>query len=152
MEFSDSTSHEYYLLAVRDSALVVGPGYYDRYGPPLSIPFSKIMRIYHGSDGKTIDGVLGGAAGFVAAMATMLIITPRDGDGLGAAVIGTVLAVPAIIAGVIIGANLSSDENSYDLSKSSDRKWVKNFSKYPNGEPPELQKIKYRKIRFLTIL
>ncbi len=146
--FRDSLTipHEYYLLFVRDSALVVAPGFYDAPGKPITIANSKINHVLHSGDGKVKAMFLGGIIGCTTAAATVGIIGIHNRGntegGLGIGVTAAVAAAPALVLGMIIGYNLAADEDKYNLEKEGDRYELGGYAKYPDTEPLELQKIK----------
>ena len=133
--------HEYYLLSVRDTSLVVAPGYFDQGGTPTVIPFSKISSVYHSTDERFWYMLLGGVTGCTIADATVIAIAAHNGgggSGEGVAFAAALLDIPAILGGMAIGCALSDDEKGYVPSSGT----LKDFAKYPVIEPPELQKIK----------
>jgi hypothetical protein len=145
--FRDSlvTPHEYYLLAVRDTALVVAPGHYDDPGQAFTIQNSKILYVSHAADnGRGLGTLVGGLAGFAAAGGTVTVIGMKGdaGSGEGVAIAAALVSIPGCLLGMIIGYNLAPDENEYDLTRSHDRYYLGGYAKYPDSEPPELQKIK----------
>jgi predicted DNA-binding WGR domain protein len=149
LQFRDSVSHEYYLLSVRDSGLVVIPGYYDRNGPAQIIPFANLERVYYHTNGKLTGALLGGAIGGVAALGAVLVIAKNEGPGqiqgskgMAFAALSSLIGASAITLGIIIGVGLSKDEKSSDISSAHDRDVLREYSKFPDYEPPELQKIK----------
>jgi len=146
--FRDSVliPHQYALLFVRDSGIVVAPGFYDAPGSPLFIPNGNIFRVYHAGDGKSkgmfFGGLIGGAAGMGTTIAIGVSQGGNTGGGEGVGFTAAIVAVPSIALGMIIGYNLAHDEDEYDLERSHDRYELGGYAKYPDHEPPELQKIK----------
>jgi hypothetical protein len=140
--FRDTLSipHEYYLLSVRDTAFVVAPGFFDTAGPPKVIPFSKIDRVFHDNGGRSTGALLGGLAGFGAVMGAMFIYgkTHDVGGGEGLAFGAAFISIPAIIIGAVIGYDASDDEKGYYPSSQT----LREYARYRDKEPPELQKIK----------
>ena len=147
LELRDSLSHEYYLLSVRDSGLVVLPGYYNLKGPAKFMPFSKISHVYYYTDGKTGGTISGGLIGCAVGVGSVLAIGLAQPSrvtqgGEGVAIAAAFIGMLAIIPGAIIGYLVSSDEDVFDLSKAHDRDALRQYSIFPDYEPPELQKIK----------
>jgi hypothetical protein len=145
LEFRDSVSHEYHLLSIRDSGLVVMPGYYDLKGPAEFISFSKLYRAYYHTGGKSTGMWAGGITGFIAPIVGLGIYASsknQTGDGLGLIFAATAVAYPGAALGVIIGYLVTTDEDTFDLSTAHDRDVLRQYSIFPNEEPPELQKIK----------
>ena len=143
--FRDSLSipHEYNLLSVRDSELVVAPGFYDVVGKPFTLSNTKIYYVMHAGDGKAKGMLLGGLIGLAAGAATVLGIAQASlNANLGVALVGVGIISWGITLGIFIGKNLSSDEDKFDLAKAHDRYELGGYAKYPDTEPPELQKIK----------
>jgi hypothetical protein len=136
--FRDSTTAEYHLVAVRDSTLLVTSDFSNE---NKLIEFSKVDRIYHNVDGKSIGKVLGGLVGFGVGSLTAFTLFPLS-DGSGIDMRRGLLIIPTTITGAIVGFALSKDDKGFDLSDPIDKSSVKGFSKFPFGEPPELQKIK----------
>jgi hypothetical protein len=145
INFRDTIPHEYYLIAVHDSGLVVSPGFFDNAGSPFIIPFSRISRVRHDVGGKTTGMLLGGLIGCTSAMGTAIAIGTAGGNagsGEGVAFGAAFVSLPALALGMIIGYNSSDDDKIFDLSKAHDRDALREFARYPDHEPPELQKIK----------
>jgi hypothetical protein len=146
LEFRDSVSHEYYLIAVRDSGLIVLPGYYDLKGPAQFISSSKINHVYYYSNGKTTGMWIGGLTGFGVVLATSLVYLavrhPDIGGGEGFGIGVSFISLPAIVIGMITGYLVSNDEDVFDISKAHDRDVLREVAIFPDKEPPELQNIK----------
>jgi len=145
LEFRDSVSHEYYLISVRDSGLVVLPGYYDLKGPAQFISSSKINHVYYYTNGKTTGMWIGGGAGYLSVLVALITYSATHnigGDGLGLIIAAGILTLPATAIGMNIGYIISSDEDMFDLSTAHDRDVLRQYSIFPDKEPPELQKIK----------
>jgi hypothetical protein len=66
----------------------------------------------------------------------------HTGGGEGVAFTGVIVSIPAMIIGMIIGYNVSTDEKGFDVYNAHDRDVLREYSQYPDHEPPELQKIK----------
>ncbi len=146
IQFRDTIPHEYNLLSVRESALVVEPGAYDSPGQPFIIPFSRINHVIHDVGGKATGTLLGGAAGWgavlVAAIIYLVAAHPDIGSGEGFGFGVAFISLPAIVIGMATGYIISTDEGAFDTSKAHDRDALRDFSRYPDQEPSELQKIK----------
>jgi hypothetical protein len=147
VQFRDTIPHEYYLLSVRDSSLVVKPGYYDLPGEPIVIPFSRISRVMHDVHGKLTGALLGGAIGGVAAFGTVFVIAKsqpqiQGNQGMAFAGLAAIIGASAVTLGIIIGNGLSEGEKGYSISSAHDRDVLRDYSQYPDTEPPELQKLK----------
>ena len=143
VQFRDTLTapDEYYLLSVRDTALVVEPGFYGMGNTPRVIPFSQINRVFHDNGGKTSGFLLGGLIGCSAVLIPAAIFgaTHNVGGGEGLAIGGALISIPAMVAGGIIGCALAEGEKEYAPSSNDT---LRSFAKYPDTEPPELQKIK----------
>ena len=148
IHYRDSTQnpHEYYLLAVRDSVLVIKPGFYDPPGPPELLLLSKIDRIYTSSRGKIIGTFFCGVAGAAVLLGTDIALSNAYVKEEGAGMQAAFLAIPAIIVGAVLGSGAGSaifhDEIFYTPSKLQDLEELRGLALYPDTEPPELQKIK----------
>jgi hypothetical protein len=148
--FRDSLTipHEYYLLAVRDTAIIVAPGYYDKPGPPFLIANSKISRVVHSTgDDKTLGAIYGGVIGLGVSVVAIVAIGLAKGSekiqgGEGLALGGALLALPVIVIAAASGYAAVADEAEYNLDNPNDRNDLVRYSKYSHREPPELQKIK----------
>jgi hypothetical protein len=147
IEFRNSVSHEYHLLSVRDSGLLVVAGYDKIDDSPQFISFSRIKNTYYYTGGKSTGMLLGGLIGCTAGAGTVIaiglsqppgVIQGGEGVAVGAAFIGLI----AIAPGMIIGYLVTSDEKTFDISNTYDRDKLRFYARYPDIEPPELQKIK----------
>jgi hypothetical protein len=138
--------HEYYLLSVRDSAIVVSTGFYDPSGPPELVLISKINRIYTANTGKGLVRILSGLAGAAVFLVADIILSNafvnEEGAGMQAAFLAPVAIFVGASLGDGVGNSLSHDEMYYTPSNPHDLKEIKELARYPETEPPELQKIK----------
>jgi hypothetical protein len=144
VEFRDTVPHVYKLLAVREATLIVGEDISDSITRAHTLPISRIERIYHASNAKVTWMLIGGVAGVLGTTLVIGTIAANESGsgGLAVAVAGGVFGLPAMIIGGVIGHSIPDDEIVYDPHDESDRKSLRDISRYPHGEPPELYNLR----------
>ena len=136
--FRDSTVVDYTLLSVRSDAIVAEP-YLSPDGMPQLIPLSGILQIYQEHPKSDMPILYGGLIGFGAAYGVAKLagaVNHADYIGIG--------GVPFLFGGTgaIIGCAAREDQEKVcDPANTNDKAWLKQFSRYPENEPQELQKI-----------
>jgi hypothetical protein len=148
VEFRDSVIKDFYLLAVRDSALVVAPYMtdYTSIDTLISysqvIPFQKVEHLYKISNASMSDELWAGGTGFVlTGCYSLLPYFFAGGDGSpGKYDVG--LPIGGLAAGLVIGLVVNTANTERFLDSKEHLELVKNRAFYKNGEPPELRKIK----------
>jgi hypothetical protein len=135
IEFRDSVKQQYYLLAVRDSALIVStiPVESDNDIDGKLIRFAQVRKVFRAGD-STDSGLLTG-----------IIIGALPGSALYLFLPTPIMALPlaiGMIIGGVIGCAISRSESEFDPRNPHDRYYLRELARFPAAEPPELQKIK----------
>lgn len=143
IEFRDSVKEQYYLLAVRDSSLVVS---HDMQTPDSTagaavIPFARIRKIICFPDTTDTKMLTGMSLGVVAGIVAPTLATPLIGTA-GAAYMILYLVPIGMVTGGIIGCESSRSRSEYDPYRPVDRNHLKALARFPYSEPEYLQKIK----------
>ena len=149
IEFRDSVIKDFYLLAVRDSTLVVAP-YTTDYSSIDSlvadahtVPFEKVEHLYKNSSPSLGDELWAGGTGLVigGCYAFLYTLAGSYGDG-GFAKYNVGLPIGGLAGGLILGLLFNNTYSERFLDSKEHLELVKYRAYYKNGEPPELQKIK----------
>jgi hypothetical protein len=147
IEFRDSVIRDFYLLAVRDSALVVAP-YTTDYSSIDSlvaeahtVTFRKVEHLYKNSSPSLGDELWAGTTGFALAgclSAIPYIFDYGSGDGHpGRYNVG--IPIGGFAAGLILGLVLNYTYSERFLDSKEHLELIKKRAFYKNGEPPELK-------------
>jgi hypothetical protein len=149
IEFRDSVINDYFLLSVRDSALVITP-YTTDYASIDSlnahaqvVAFSKIGRLYKTSSASLDDELWFGATG--CAVGGCYSVIPYffgGGSGDGHPKYNVAIPIGGLAGGLVLGLLANSSYSERFLDSKEHIELVKSRAFYKNGEPPELQKIK----------
>jgi len=148
IEFRDSVTKDFYLLALRDSSIVVAP-YTTDYSSIDSlnalasvIPFRKIEHLYKNSSPSLGDELWAATTGLL--VGSFFAILPYfeggSGDGHPNQHTGG-FPIIGLGGGIVLGLlfNNAYDERFFDSKEHLD---MIKFRAYYKNEPPELQKIK----------
>jgi hypothetical protein len=149
IEFRDSVIKDFYLLAVRDSALVVTP-YTTDYASIDSlnaqaqvVPFKKVGRLYKNSSASLDDELWAGTTGFVlgGCYSGFSSLAASYGDA-GPGKFNFGLPIGGFAGGLVLGLLMNNAYSERFLDSKEHLELVKARAFYKEGEPPELQKIK----------
>lgn len=150
---SEEDEHTYAILSVRENGVVAVQLASDtstayRTEDIHLIPKDSIALIRH----ERLRGLSkpGAAVGFVVGALAFAFVAssadhPAPVGGISDFAEGMDVAGAAVLGGIVglVGAGLLfSPQSSFDLSKPNDREKLMRLSRYPAGEPPELEKIK----------
>lgn len=149
IEFRDSVINDYFLLAVRDSALVISP--YTSKNTSIEslnahaqvVAFSKIGRLYKTSTASLEDELWFGAAGCAAGGCYSVIpyLFAGGGDGHpGKYDFG--IPIGGLAGGLVLGLLANSTYSERFLDTKEHIELVKTRAYYKDVEPPELQQLK----------
>jgi hypothetical protein len=148
IEFRDSVINDYYLLAVRDSALVIAP-YSTDYSSidtliahAQVIPFRKVEHLYKNSSASLSDELWAGGTGLAIGGCYSCVPYFFAGSGDGTPKYDVGLPIGGFAAGLFLGLIMNTGYHERFLDSKEHLELVKSRSFYQNGEPPELQKIK----------
>jgi hypothetical protein len=137
--FRDTVASEYVLLAVHDSALVLGSGAFDSLAKPYVVPFSRIDRVSR-NEVKIMPGaILGATAGVLFAV----MLGGGSHSGAGGVVVSS-KTIPIVVGGTVAGVVFDlMVRDTYFVSNASDLKKLKTIALYSaDTEPPELRELK----------
>ena len=149
IEVQNTAPTEYVLLSLRGQSLVVSK-YVTEARPVYSliasaqiIPLDKVDRIYYdhqASIGSTgLPGIGGCFLGTAAGCGTGLSL----GKGFSTVVAGGFIGgFLGFALGIIIGTKISTSEKIFFPERKDDVDEIRKLVFFPDGEPPELQKIK----------
>jgi hypothetical protein len=128
VQLQNSTVHDYSLISVRKDELLVS-----RYTPVFdssvtvfAIPLSHIIQVRQEHEMTSSGTLVGRAIGYI----VQLFGFKKMGD------------IDYGDEGSLLGHNFDSNRSDYNVGDPHDLLKLKEFSFFPDGEPPELQKIK----------
>ncbi|MEP7233953.1 MAG: hypothetical protein ABI778_01535 [Ignavibacteriota bacterium] len=152
IEFRDSVSNDYYLLAVRENALVITP-YTTDYDSIDSlnakaelVPFAKIARLYKTSSASLEDELwFGGTALGISGCYSAFLYTFSGVSGHGGTPkFDVAFPLGATGGGLLLGLLVNNSYQELYLDTPEHLEKVKSRACYKEGdlEPPELRNIK----------